>query len=512
MRLGDKHNGTQTVTLNDFTGGLNTSYAPELIAQNELSDAVNVEIKNSILQTAAGTTAVYKADANAKTTFDYLLYDNIGDNILITCKKHDTAREVYLLQKATSELPARIEQIGTLTGDSSVQYSTWEDGIVVASGGQLQYFHAGKLETLEKSPKECHGVFIRDGRVWTYYDDILKCSAVGDETNWETDSNDASSSQWVQIGYKDGGKIVGVTSLSSDVLIFKDNRHAYHLSGSFPNWTVAEIGRQIDCKGYNCCVALSNTTLVLGKEKMQAISTTDTYGDMQAQDVSTKVTQNIASLGSDVRVRYLPSLGQTWLITGSGTALFLDVKTFGWFKRMFYNEINDALEINGKIYVLKDAGVFVLDDQTDYDDSTPLIWSLKTKAITANRTFLIKHVRVEATPLHSNYADASFLIGNVKIGMPQNTSSQLVYHNAMKVYGNLNKVHSRKNLMISDQSSVVASDEDYVFGNDNYVFGAETYRNEMRCVNRQRSVHVSGNGYGSGVTIINSISYDVVEV
>ena len=44
MKLSNRHSNVQTVAFSDFSGGLNTSLVPELIAQNELSKAVNVEL------------------------------------------------------------------------------------------------------------------------------------------------------------------------------------------------------------------------------------------------------------------------------------------------------------------------------------------------------------------------------------------------------------------------------------------------------------------------------------
>ena len=254
MRISSEHANQQTVRFSDFSGGLNTTDAPESIAENELSRSINVEIYNGQLKTVAGDRAVYKS---SDISFNNIIYDAIESKMLLT----DTDRNVYLLEDGA------LTSKGTLTGKSEVQYAAWEDGVLIASGGKLQYYHGGTLETIANAPDVCRGAFIKQGRVWTFYDDVLKCSAVGDETAWTNDSNDSSSSQWLQVGYKDGGKIVGVCSLSSDILIFKDNHHAYHLAGAFPNWTLSEIGRQIDCKSYHACVALGNSTLTLGRAR-----------------------------------------------------------------------------------------------------------------------------------------------------------------------------------------------------------------------------------------------------
>ena len=55
MRLSNKHANVQTVAYSDFSGGLNTTDAPETIATNELTRSVNVEIYKGQLKTVAGT-------------------------------------------------------------------------------------------------------------------------------------------------------------------------------------------------------------------------------------------------------------------------------------------------------------------------------------------------------------------------------------------------------------------------------------------------------------------------
>ena len=42
----DKHSGSNTISLTDFTGGLNTVSPKYAIADNELSEAINIEFDN----------------------------------------------------------------------------------------------------------------------------------------------------------------------------------------------------------------------------------------------------------------------------------------------------------------------------------------------------------------------------------------------------------------------------------------------------------------------------------
>lgn len=497
MRISSEHANQQTVRFSDFSGGLNTTDAPESIAENELSRSINVEIYNGQLKTVAGDRAVYKS---SDISFNNIIYDAIESKMLLT----DTDRNVYLLEDGT------LTSKGTLTGKSEVQYAAWEDGVLIASGGKLQYYHGGMLETIANAPDVCRGAFIKQGRVWTFYDDVLKCSAIGDETAWTNDSNDSSSSQWLQVGYKDGGKIVGVCSLSSDILIFKDNHHAYHLAGAFPNWTLSEIGRQIDCKSYHACVALGNSTLVLGRAKMQAVSVTDDYGDMMARDISQKIYQDIISLPT-VRLRYLPSLNQVWLLGGTRSFLFLDANTGGWFTRKYNDYVMDVVEVDGSIYFLKHGGLYVLDASLQSDDGNTMLWRFKPKTLVSDNNYLIKRVRIDTTPFHVSYASEALYVGRVRLSITQPESAEWIYENSGTIYNSELGVLAIQSRALETNSEELYLSPEELLDSELPLVLQSTYRSETRCVDREKSIHTSAYGSG-GVTVFNSIAFDIVEV
>ena len=497
MRISSEHANQQTVRFSDFSGGLNTTDAPESIAENELSRSINVEIYNGQLKTVAGDRAVYKS---SDISFNNIIYDAIESKMLLT----DIDRNVYLLEDGT------LTSKGTLTGKSEVQYAAWEDGVLIASGGKLQYYHGGTLETIANAPDVCRGAFIKQGRVWTFYDDVLKCSAIGDETAWTNDSNDSSSSQWLQVGYKDGGKIVGVCSLSSDILIFKDNHHAYHLAGAFPNWTLSEIGRQIDCKSYHACVALGNSTLVLGRAKMQAVSVTDDYGDMMARDISQKIYQDIISLPT-VRLRYLPSLNQVWLLGGTRSFLFLDANTGGWFTRKYNDYVMDAVEVDGSIYFLKHGGLYVLDASLQSDDGNTMLWRFKPKTLVSDNNYLIKRVRIDTTPFHVSYASEALYVGRVRLSITQPESAEWIYENSGTIYNSELGVLAVQSKALETNSEELYLSPEELLDSELPLVLQSTYRSETRCVDREKSIHTSVYGSG-GVTVFNSIAFDIVEV
>lgn len=399
-KLDDEHRGAvTTVEYKDFSGGLNTTTTPEQIAPNELAKAINVEMDSTsgCLKTVAGTDIILQKQQAKGVAFTYLMYDSIGKNLLVV----DSDRKVCATPlNGTMQLT----EVGSIDGLGSIEYTAWEDGIVITSGGKLQYYHNGTLETIndEGAPTNCHSPFIKNGRIYLGIGDELHASAIGDEHSWITDSNDASSAQWLQIGYKDGGNIVGLGSLSSDMVIFKDNHRAYHLAGAYPNWSLNEIGRQIDCKGFNSCVSLADQVLALGQDSLQTIRTTDQYGDMRSANVSAKVQKDIAQMGN-IRLRYMPSLNQVWMINGARRFFFVDMNNGGFYQREYMSEVYDAVEADGQIYIIKADKLCRLNSRHMSDDGEYLRWRIQGKTMTTINQFLVKRSWVDTVPLFDNY-------------------------------------------------------------------------------------------------------------
>lgn len=72
MKLGVKHANQTPIVRADFSGGLNTSSTTDSIAENQLANAVNVEIDsaNGRLKTVAGTVDVLNFADIFATAYD----------------------------------------------------------------------------------------------------------------------------------------------------------------------------------------------------------------------------------------------------------------------------------------------------------------------------------------------------------------------------------------------------------------------------------------------------------
>ena len=142
MKLYGKHGEQQTVIAKaDFTGGLNTSAQVDGIAENQLADVLNMEIEVATgkLQTVAGTVDILESE-----NIFAAMYDSVNEVVMLV--KND--RQVYF-----TDFEGNFSySLGTLTGNLYPKYAQWEDGIIISSGGKLQYFNGEELKTLDSAP------------------------------------------------------------------------------------------------------------------------------------------------------------------------------------------------------------------------------------------------------------------------------------------------------------------------------------------------------------------------
>ena len=169
MRLGAKHQNQREVVFSNFAGGLNTSSNLDGLAENQLADALNVEVDtaNGRLKTVAGTVDLLD--------FENIfagIYDEINDRLLLI--KDD--KSVYEVNLNTNKV---IGKVGTLSGDMYPISTRWENGVLLASGGKLQYFNGTELVTIADSPI-CTSVYVRAGRVLVTDENNVRYSGVGD--------------------------------------------------------------------------------------------------------------------------------------------------------------------------------------------------------------------------------------------------------------------------------------------------------------------------------------------
>lgn len=490
MRLSTKHSNQQTINMYDFTGGLNSSVSPENIGENQLFKVMNMEPDGAsgLLKTVSGTRLVLSTPFNIYSAF----FDRINHKFLIISDEGDSGKKIYAVN-STNPTREALEPLADLSGDLKPIYTLWEDGVLIASGGKLQYFDGDAVQTITTSPDKCSGVYVRNGRVLVANtaENTINYSAVGDEENWEEDSNDPSGAQWLETGYKDGGTFIGMANLSDDIIIFKDNGYVYRLTGNYPDWNMKEISRQIDCGGRLSFCSLTNTVIVLGQYNLQMLDTTQDYSDVKAGSLSTQVTNELLNVPMDADVIYLPPLNQVWVIGNNGFVLIYSTTFKSFFTRQFNSAVQTVFSYENAVFVVKADGIYQLDDASfsdAIDDGTmvSLAWNFTSRRLVSNHEFLLKRVQINVSPSFLDAKKDAISVGRIKLGIPTETK-------------------------YADDSDLIYDDDTLIYNDRRKIYPEVAMNNMTKCVYRSRALTVKGNG-SNGRLVINSINFDVAEV
>lgn len=277
----------------DFSGGMNTAQPPEQIADNEAELIMNYEYDYNRLRTRGGTSApLVSVDDSIKSfyydaaTEAYLLFgagtDKVKGNIYLT----------YIGEPATL--------VGQITGNERPVCCKFDGCIYIASGDKLQYFDYEQLFTVESS-KLCDNVFERLGRLVTTHrgDDNLYYSATGDAKSkdaWTDNSNDDSSSKWLEVGYKDDGDIITCKPMANDLLVFKTNGRIYSVSGEYPAWNVSQVGEKSYAEDIQKSIEIvGDSVAFITRNGIRSVDTVQTYGNFTMNEIGYKFNKSLTA-------------------------------------------------------------------------------------------------------------------------------------------------------------------------------------------------------------------------
>ncbi len=501
MRLGVKHQNQQTITRADFSGGLNTAAAIEGIAENQLAEVVNMEIDHSTgrLKTVAGTVEVLHQDG-----IYAVIHDSINNRFLLVLND----KTVHLATMADGTIG---ESLGTLTGDLFPCYTAWEDGVLIASGGKLQYYNGSQLVTIDSSP-DAKSVYIRAGRVVITDDTAARYSAVGNEEDWTEETGDDSSSKFIEAGYKDGGRFLGMASLSSDIIIIKDNRRVYRLSGEFPDWAISEISRNVECIGRRSFCSVANAVFILGKNEVSILQPTDQYGDVHPTNAATLITKEIQKLPENALMRYVPPLSQVWIIGENGFVLMYDMAGQSWFTRKFNSPVVDVISVGDTVYVVKEDCIARVDDSTFYDNGLPLSWKFRAQRLMSHNEFLLKRLQVSIVVKTAESYIGTVSVGAVKVDLPVVGGNDLIYGNNAPIWGNNGLIsEAGRSKGVYAAEDLIYDNNELIYDEDSMIFKPQTIIKESRNVFRSKFLDVKGSGSMGGF-VLNAIFMDIAEV
>lgn len=505
MKLSNKHqNPTPSIiTRTDFSGGLNTSTNADGITENQLLVAENVEVERNSgrLKTVAGTVDIFLSSYIISAA----MYDEINKVILLVF----TNKSVHIFNLLTGTVS---NSVGTLNGDLYPVCESWENGLLIATGGKLQYFNGTTLQTLTDSSNSDF-VYSRASRVLTTSpDNFIRYSGVGDETNWSENTNDMSSSKFVEVGYKDGGHVVGMVNLSQDVLIIKDNRRVYRLSGEFPNWSINEVSRNVECSGRLSFCAVADSVFILGKNEVQVMQTTQSYGDVKPQNVASLVMNEIQKLPNNAIVRYVPPLNQVWFIGYGGSIMLYDLNVNAWYKRKFNSHVVDVIPVGDEVFVVKADRISRLDETIFFDCGIAMQWKFQAQRLISQHAYLLKRSQISIIPYSALLYTGQISVGAVRLSFPIPARNIKIYKNHSRIYKNHTKIclSARRRFTYMKQD-LIYDNLTPVFGNPTKIFSRPTVLKESRNIFRSKFLDIIGRGSGGGF-LLNGITFEIVEV
>jgi len=272
-----------------LVGGMNIATDPMDLKETEAKVIENMEFdaEGSELKTRRG---VGKPLFTFSSDISYIWYDYELNLYLVFLKD----KSVYRYEPNKQPI-----LLGKLNGDTTSQPCVCRFGtkIQIASNKTLQiYEYSGStLQTSEKYPV-CDYVTERFSRVLVSQSSTnnIKYSAIGDPTNWEQDSNDASSAKDLDVGDISG--IKGIYPLSTDLVVFKDNGNVYRVANEPEDWNVTLVGQNSDFINNDAMTNLGKDVCYLSRTGLRLVSATEIYGNYTNAEIGEKCNPAIAKM------------------------------------------------------------------------------------------------------------------------------------------------------------------------------------------------------------------------
>lgn len=383
-------------SFSDFTGGMNTAQPPEQIADNEAELIMNYEYDYNRLRTRGGTSAsLVSVDDSIKSfyydaaTEAYLLFgagtDKIKNNIYLA----------YIGEPATL--------VGQLTGNERPVCCKFDGCIYIASGDKLQYFDYEQLFTVESS-KLCDNVFERLGRLVTTHrgDDNLYYSATGDAKSkdaWTDNSNDDSSSKWLEVGYKDDGDIITCKPMANDLLVFKTNGRIYSVSGEYPAWNVSQVGEKSYAEDIQKSIEIvGDSVAFITRNGIRSVDTVQTYGNFTMNEIGYKFNKSLTANISNPMCWNAVSKRQLIIRPSSSNKKLLFIYQYNMmagYELEFPFDIDDMAETSNGIIMLSGNALYRWSFEYNSDNGRPIKTKLVTRRLTTAVAFYTRKYDIQ---------------------------------------------------------------------------------------------------------------------
>ncbi len=237
-------------------------------------------------------------------------------------------------------------------------------------------------------------LLVQNGRLIVPQNSNLYFSGAGDFYNWSWNTD--SDAQFIEIGYKDGGRIIYASLVLDSIIVFKDNGSIYRLAGSYPYWTVSKLG-EID-KLTTKAITFGSEIIFGASSGIKKIGVTEYYGDFFLSDYQQYVhDKNISDISLCSERNTIIFINNEYIFEYSSI-----LKGFTVYKHNQTDKINQIIEIyegNGTYsnYGLNADGKLYKADKTALNSI-----DVKYKEIKNNQYILIKAVTVFTPELQND--------------------------------------------------------------------------------------------------------------
>lgn len=296
-------------------------------------------------------------------------YDNQAFNETIELYEYSSKKLVYL---SYSNSPANTAAAQKLSAKGNRLYCANNYGI----------YYIDILPSNEKIP--C--LLVQNGRLIVPQNSNLYFSGAGDFYNWSWNTD--SDAQFIEIGYKDGGKIIYAALVLDSIIVFKDNGSIYRLAGSYPYWTVSKLG-EID-KLTTIAITFGSEIIFGASSGIKRIGVTEYYGDFFLSDYQQYIhDKNISDVSLCSERNTIIFINNEYIFEYSSI-----LRGFTVYKNNQTDKIRQILEIyenNGTYssYGINSEGILYKADKTALNSI-----DVKYKEIKNNQNILIKSVTV----------------------------------------------------------------------------------------------------------------------
>ena len=284
--------------IKNFSGGINQSLADGSLADNQSRDAQNVDIADGTLKTICGFSKYVSAALPAGVTRLMKFYKNNTTTGTVTS---------YLLAATATGVyywtGSAWSALGTSFTSGDWDYINYQidktDYMFFGNGEAMQKWDGTTMTVWGGNPPLARSITLSDERVWitgckaypnsVFYSDDPLSNGAGDTTkngpeNWtggEDESGEIDVPTW------DGSVCIGISTIFSDVVIFKTNS-IHRVVGTYPSvYQIKQIYSTVGAIAEKTIVQTSDRAFFLSKDGLyyyNGVSAYSLLGD-KARDI-----------------------------------------------------------------------------------------------------------------------------------------------------------------------------------------------------------------------------------